>query len=167
MWRGFMAGWAVAMTQPNAERRALGHLERQGYEVYLPRFKESAIVEGRRVARHGVLFSRYLFVSVADRWHSILGTIGVTSLIRNGERPAYVPDEFIAGLRARAGVDGVIDLSKPEHQRKIGDEVSVVAGPVYGFKGIYAGQSSTERVYVLLNLLGRQSKVELDQAQVA
>jgi hypothetical protein len=32
------ASWYVVQTQPNAERKALVHLERQGFATYLPRY---------------------------------------------------------------------------------------------------------------------------------
>ena len=160
-------GWAVAMTQPNAEGKAVLNLERQGYETFLPKFREVVEVDGRRCSRSGVLFSRYVFVHLRDVWHSIMGTIGVSSLIKNGERPAVVERSVVDELKARTGADGFIDLSKPVVVRKAGDAVSVVGGPFYGFKGIYQGMTAHEREIVLLDMLGRKVRVELESELVA
>ena len=160
-------GWAVAMTQPNGEGRAVLNLARQGYETYLPRFREVIEEDGRRISKSGVLFSRYVFVFIHDHWHSILGTFGVTSLIKNGDHPATIPASYIDEMKARGGLDGVIDLSKIVPQRAIGSEITVVGGPFYGFKGIYQGQTKEQREAVLLNMLGRQVRVELDKKHIA
>lgn len=152
-------GWGVVMTQPNAERKAVFNLARQGFECYVPKFHEGK--------RSGVLFSRYVFVNIIDAWHSIFGTFGVTSLIRNGDKPATVKSAFIDELKAREGSDGFIDLTKEIQIRKPGDKVSVVGGPFYGFTGIYQGQSAHEREIVLLNMLGRSVRVELESKLVA
>lgn len=160
-------GWAVAMTQPNAERRAVSHLERQGYETYLPKFREVINIDGRRLSKSGVLFSRYVFVFIQDAWHSILGTIGVSTLIKNGERPAVVQENWITAMKTRADENGFIDLTQPLVARHlVGSEVSIVGGPFYGFKGIYAGMSAQQREIVLLDMLGRKVRVELDAEQI-
>lgn len=141
----------------------MSHLERQGYACFLPKFRETLIEDGRRISRSGVLFSRYVFVLIIDRWHSIMGTIGVSALIKNGERPAIVPEEFILDLRARADGEGFIDLSAPLNVRKRGDAVTVISGPFYGFHGIYEARTKEQREQVLLDLLGRKVRVEVDQ----
>lgn len=159
------------MTQPSAEKTALTHLARQGYETFAPKFREVVTERGRRVSRSGFLFSRYVFVWVVDQWRSINGTRGVQKLFMIDERPAFLnfEDEArISELRARIGSNGWIDLNADAGpKRKIGDEVSVVGGPFYGFKGIWQGQTKEEREVVLLNMLGRAVRVELDHAQVA
>ena len=63
------------------------HLGRQGFQVYLPRYTKRRR-HARRVDTVAVpLFPRYLFVSVAvaQRWHSIRSTIGITRLVANGD----------------------------------------------------------------------------------
>ena len=41
--------WYVAKTQPNAELKARFHLERQGFEVYLPRYMRR-VSHARRIS---------------------------------------------------------------------------------------------------------------------
>ena len=82
--------WFVAHTHPHAEAKATAHLNRQGFEIYFPRY-----LKRRRHARRietvaAPLFPRYLFVAVdltAQRWRSIYSTVGVTRLVCNGDDP--------------------------------------------------------------------------------
>lgn len=155
------------MTQPNAERRAVINLKRQGYDTFLPKFRETVFENGRRFSRSGVLFSRYVFVGIVDHWHSIMGTIGVSNLIRNGDKPAVIDAAYVEGLRARLDTEGFIDLSAPVVQRKAGDVVTVIDGPFYGFHGIYEGMTAHQREAVLLDMLGRKVRVVLQPGQLA
>ena len=58
--------WFVVQAQPNAEHKAVAHLNRQGFTTYLPRY-----LKRRRHARRmdvvaAPLFPRYLFVSIGS-----------------------------------------------------------------------------------------------------
>ena len=65
--------WYVVQSQPNAERKAVMHLERQGFTTYLPRYLKRRR-HARRVEIVGApLFPRYLFVGIdltMQRWRS-------------------------------------------------------------------------------------------------
>src|SRR5207248_8970534 len=73
--------WFVAHTHPHAEGKATAHLNRQGFDIYLPRY-----LKRRRHARQvetvvAPLFPRYLFVAIdlnVQRWRSIYSTVGVS-----------------------------------------------------------------------------------------
>src|SRR5690242_15000182 len=107
------ARWYVVQTQPRAEAKAATHLQRQGFETYLPRF-----LKRRRHARPlgtfaAPLFPRYLFVRIgraSQRWRCIHSPTGVSRLVGNGDGPAAVADVIVGGLRAREGDDGLVRL---------------------------------------------------------
>jgi transcriptional antiterminator RfaH len=156
--------WYVAQTRPHAEVKASWHLQRQGFETYLPRY-----LKKRRHARRidtvaAPLFSRYLFVAVdmtTQRWLSIQSTIGVSRLVSDGERPAAVPIAVLEALRRREDASGLIQLdNRPRFSP--GDKVSVLGGAFQDCYGLYEGMSSNERVTILLELLGRKVRVNLD-----
>ena len=90
----FYSSWYVVQTHPHAEVKASWHLQRQGFGIYLPRHLKQRR-HARRIEKFAApLFPRYLFVSIefaTQRWLSIDFTVGVTRLVRNGERPAPVP----------------------------------------------------------------------------
>ena len=158
--------WYVVQSHPHAEAKASWHLGRQGFETYLPRY-----LKQRRHARRiediaAPLFPRYLFVAVdmaTQRWLSINSTVGVTRLVRHGDRPAAIPVSVLETLRRREDVNGFVQLDcRPRFLP--GDKVCVVGGAFQDCCGLYEGMSGHERVAILLELLGRKVRVVLDPA---
>ena len=76
---------------------------------------------------------------------------------RSGPR---VSDAVIAELRGRER-DGLIELPKAAPGLKPGDHVRIIAGPFSERLALYEGQTSHERVAVLLQLLGGRHRTEL------
>jgi transcriptional antiterminator RfaH len=160
--------WYVVQSQPNAENRAVMHLERQGFATYLPRY-----LKRRRHARRvdivpAPLFPRYLFVAIdmtMQRWRSIYSTIGVAQLICNGDVPTAVPDEVVTTLKAREDAVGFIRL-EPRSFR-LGDKIRILEGVFADCLGLYDGMTDRDRVTILLDLLGRKVRVLVDAEAVA
>jgi len=153
--------WGVAMTLPLSERLALRHLENQGFICYLPRLVEYVVVRGKRVAREQVMFSRYLFVQIAGRWRSILGTRGVKSLVMIGEQPALIDEKIIEDIRKQEREDGLIKLPPRPSKFFPGQHVRVESGLFAGETGIYEGMTSQQREVVLLSMLGRKVRATI------
>ena len=156
--------WYVVQTHAHAEAKASWHLQRQGFEIYLPKY-----LKKRRHARRTQtvivpLFPRYLFVAVdmtSQRWQSIGSTIGVTRLVCDGDRPAAVPVAVFEALKRREDANGLIQLDQ-KPQFSPGDKVCVRDGAFQECFGLYEGMTSNERVTVLLELLGRKVRVSLN-----
>src|SRR5262245_51547692 len=99
-----MLRWYLVHTKPAAEKTAQVNLERQGYEVYLPRLARPERRSGRLRERVVALFPRYLFLRLRDGVQSlgpVRSSIGVDGIVRFGARFAIVPEEVVGGLRAR------------------------------------------------------------------
>src|SRR5207245_5195270 len=82
---GVVTSWYAVYTQPHAETKAFEHLRRQGYSVYLPRYRTRISHARRRQTVLRPLFPRYLFAGIdgaSMRWRPILSTFGVTDLVR-------------------------------------------------------------------------------------
>ena len=159
--------WFVVQTQPNAEHKAVAHLNRQGFTTYLPRY-----LKRRRHARRvdmvaAPLFPRYLFVSIdlsVQRWRSIFSTVGVSRIVCNGETPTAVSNQVIDSLRAREH-DGLVKLDlRPSF--RIGDKVRLLDGAFADCLGLYEGLKDGDRVALLLDLLGRKVRVTVDTGSV-
>lgn len=160
--------WYVAQTHPNAESKAVVHLNRQGFVTYLPRY-----LKRRRHARRvdtvaAPLFPRYLFVEIdlsAQRWRSIYSTVGVSQLVGSGDAPTAVPAEVIALLRQREDASGLIKLEhRPNYA--VGDKIRVLDGVFYDCLGLYDGMADRDRVAILLDLLGRKVRIVVDAESV-
>lgn len=161
--------WYVVQTQVNGEAKAAHNLQRQGYQIYLPRY-----LKRRRHARRvdftaKPLFPRYMFVAIdmaTQRWRSIQSTFGVARLVSNGDEPATVPEGVVHALRAREDGNGFIRIdSKPVFAP--GDKVRVLAGAFIDSAGLFSGLADHDRVSILLDMLGRKVRVLLDADMVA
>jgi transcriptional antiterminator RfaH len=96
-------------------------------------------------------------------WRPILSTFGVRAVIRFGERPAFVDDGFIEGLRARE-VDGVI--AKPATPYRVGQEIRLRGGPFDGLIARIIEMKDKDRLVVLMNLLNQDVRLKVSSAKV-
>lgn len=142
--------WAVLQTQPNREVTAVEHATRAGFECWLPR------------TRQGPLFSRYAFVVITEFWQRLLSTKGVSDVLRSGSHPAVVPNSQMEALRGMER-GGLIVLPP---RLNVGDDVRVRRGTFANEVGLYDGMSRQGRVHVLLSMLGRSVRIELDENNV-
>jgi transcriptional antiterminator RfaH len=153
--------WACAQLEANRERLALHCLGLAGYQTYLPRIRVQRLTQTHKLSVLTVpLFPGYAFVLVELQWHAARWSPGVLRLVLDGDRPAKVPDEVIAGLKGRER-NGLIELPAPPLGFRHGDCVLVKGGPFQDRLGLYAGQAPHERVAVLLTWLGAERRVEL------
>ena len=136
---------------------------RQGYDVYLPRY-----LKRRRHARRietvaAPLFPRYLFVAVdttVQQWRWIHSTFGVSRLVCNGDEPAAVPIGVVEACRSAQ--DDTASSDSAAAAVRAGDKVRVLDGVFAACLGLYEKMADSERVAVLLDLLGRKVRVVLD-----
>jgi transcriptional antiterminator RfaH len=157
-----MAFWACVQIARNHERMALHCLEHvAGFEIYSPRIKAP---RASRNQASRPLFPGYVFVLIVLQWHSASRAPGVLRLVTDGGVPARVPDDVIAELRGREGRNGLIKLPEPPGLRA-GARVRVTRGLFVGLEGLVAGMSGTQRIEILLGLLGR-ARVVLPIADV-
>jgi transcriptional antiterminator RfaH len=158
-----MAFWTVARTNFGHDRQAAENVAFAGFEVFAPRTR--TLIGARW--RTGPLFPSYIFIRIIDRWRMIERTIGVLAIVKAGAAPAVCPDAEIAKLLARADGDGMIRLNaRPPGMINgapipPGARVTIAAGPFVGFDAIYQGMSASDRELVLIELLGRQTRVSI------
>jgi transcriptional antiterminator RfaH len=154
--------WYLVYTKPRQENLAQENLARQGYETYLPRVYQTRRRNGRYVKTVEAFFPRYLFIhldSETDNWAPIRSTIGVSKLVRFDNIPAVVPDQLIQALQSNDHEDGIQRLVQKNLMR--GDKVTIIDGPLAGYQGIYQQQNSAERVAVLVDLVGKNTLLNI------
>lgn len=160
-----MKRWYVAHTKPGAERLAEGNLERQGFHAYLPRARLRK--RGARGASTVTvpLFPRYIFIQLDLEnapWRAVNSTYGISRLVSFGERPAHLDDAVISEIRKREAEDGIVPLTDLV-SFTAGEAVEITHGAFSDRTGIFKCRSDKERVVVLLNLLGRDLSVTVEQ----
>jgi transcriptional antiterminator RfaH len=153
--------WAIAQTENQRETIAAYFLARADFETYLPRIR---IRRGRK-SRIVPLFPAYIFVRIVERWHVVESTIGVTRLVMSSGMPARLRDDVIDQIRGRES-NGLIKLPPAVRLRR-GDRVAIAKGSFHGHVALFDGMSASDRVSVLLELLGRKVKLELAIGDVA
>lgn len=159
-----MKQWYVVQTRPHSENKAAAHLQRQGFNIYVPRY-----LKRRRHARRvetvaAPLFPGYLFVAIdlaVQRWRSIQSTVGVARLVCNGELPAEVPPGVIASLQSGEDDRGFVQLERTPPFRS-GDKIRVLEGVFAACLGLFQGVTDGQRVAILIDMLGRKVRVVLD-----
>lgn len=154
--------WIVVQTKPRQEKKAGENLARQGVEFYLPKILVDASKQ-----KTELLFPSYLFARVDNLWRFIENTYGVTRVIMMGDSPAVMQDIEIEQIKIMENKEGLIvppDLV--EDELKIGESLRVTDGPFSGFWGELEAITAQQRVFVLLEILGRQTRVELSRGQV-
>ncbi len=146
--------WYAVQCLAHRESAAQSHLENQSYSVFLPRRMKT-----RRHARklETVLvpfFPNYLFVSLdvsRERWRSINGTYGVARLVMRGEVPAPAPVGVVEALRSACDERGVLSRSC---ELVDGQRVRILAGPFAELVGELERLDDSQRVRVLLDIMG-------------
>jgi transcription antitermination factor NusG len=160
--------WHVAMTLPHKERLATANLANQQYRSFLPLHLVT-----RRHARQfrtelAPVFPRYVFVILdveRKRWRSVNGTIGVQSLITDGERPLAVPPGIVETLIQSSDSRGA--LGYETEVLAVGDRVRLLAGPFAGSLGVLQRLDGAGRVQLLLECLGGHVRVSLGRQRIA
>jgi transcriptional antiterminator RfaH len=145
------------------ERRALQELEQQGFTAFLPSYLRRKSHARKITIAPASLFPGYLFVSFdtqTQRWQAINGTIGVVRLLAGLQGPSPLPAGFAEDLLARRDERGCVSL--PSRSFDVGDRVKVSGGSFAHAVGFYDGQCDRDRVEILLELLGRKVRVELE-----
>jgi transcriptional antiterminator RfaH len=156
--------WYLIHTKSAAEALAQLNLERQGYEVYLPRLVQSLLWGRQRRERVVPLFPRYLFLRLREGsqpFGPVRSSVGVSGVVRFGYRYAQVAHEVICRLQARADpLTGLHHLNSPAPLVS-GAAVRIAAGPFDGLEGIFQREDGAERAVVLLELLGQEIPVRV------
>jgi len=159
-----MRRWYLIQTKPCGELIAQSNLERQNYEVYLPRVLQPVRLQGQWRGRIVALFPRYMFLCLDEGRESLApvrSTVGVASVVHFGSNYALVPDAVIRDLRARADPDsGLHRLNRPPLFTK-GAAVRLAVYPFGGLEGVFECLVGAERAVVLLRLLGHDARVRV------
>lgn len=154
--------WTVALTRFGEERRASSHVERQGFEFFLPWIEE----RGVRGWRRALMFPGYLFVRLDSGWESLQSTKGISRLLfgAGSSLPSRVERNFVELLRLREDSRGIVQL----HPRlSVGDKARVSSGSFEGFVGVVQDTPSRERCRLLMEFMGRSVVRDFESRELA
>ncbi len=157
--------WFAVWSKPRQERIARDNLERQGFRCFLP----EALNPYQRRSKNKEpliepLFPRYLFLNAVPETQNLAAvrsTRGVVGLVRSGFELIRVPESVIDLIKSKQDQDtGLVRLNPAPI--KPGEKITVFDGPYRGVEGILEAHTGPERAMILMDLLGRQTTVEID-----
>jgi transcriptional antiterminator RfaH len=96
-----------------------------------------------------------------DRWLSVRGTVGVSSLFTCEDRPVPVPKGVVEGLIARTDE---ANLTRFDAGLITGQPVRILSGPFTDFVGTLERLDAAGRVRVLLTMMGTAVPVALHRS---
>ena len=157
--------WGAVQTQTHKESLAEAHLTRQGYTCWCPRLMRSVKSGRRTTKRLKALFPGYIFVAIkpSQRWRPIDGTIGVLRLVKTGGAPAALPEGLVERLQANIDEAGGVLFDETFEQ---GDTVRVMSGAFDNWIGTVLSVPDSDRVTLLLEMIGRDVPVTLARSQL-
>jgi len=154
--------WFCLRSQPKHEHIAAAHLKKmEGIEVFLPR------VRFQRSTRQGMawvteaLFPSYLFARFdwQDSLRQVQAARGVSGVVHFGLRWPIIDEAIIEDLKLAVGTD---ELHVITATLQPGDVVEIAEGAMRGLRAVVSRvMPSRERVALLLELLGRQTTIEV------
>lgn len=159
--------WYLIYTKPRSEQRACSRLNEQGYVTYLPRCRVNKVYRSKRTVIIETAFPNYLFIRLdeqLDNWAPIRSTPGVNHLVRFGAMPARVPEEFIEAMQSNEDAEGYQQMRQPILSP--GDPIRIVAGPMAGLEAIYSASKGSDRVLIMLDIIGKLTRVELKYVDI-
>jgi transcriptional antiterminator RfaH len=158
--------WFLAQLKPNCAAIAERNLKRQGFQTFQPQEETTQPRNSKFVTAQRPLFPGYIFVAfdvARGLWRSVNATYGIARLVSFGQQPAVVPAEIVAQLQLRGDARGKL-LPPPRLQP--GDPVMLTKGPFAQFVAEVETIAADQRVWVLMNIMGGQTRVAVKPDQL-
>lgn len=157
------ASWFCLRSQPKREQAAAINLrDRVSVEVFAPRIRfQHTTSRGLVGFATEALFPGYLFARFAypQQLRHVVSTNGVTGIVQFGGRPPRVDDSVIDFLRTQVSEN---EQTSPAPLFVEGSWVKILSGCFRHNEGrVLDFDARSERVRVLLDLLGREVQVSL------
>jgi len=159
--------WYALRTKANREKDVEKRLADLGLEVFLPWMRARRRIGSRFHWVLAPLFPGYIFcrLDMVLSGKAARYSPGVKDFLTFGARIAEVGEDIIRALRERCpgGIAQIDPLTA-----KPGDTVRIKEGPFSGLDAIFQQYlKGSERVAVLLEILGRQTRIVLPSETVA
>ena len=157
-----MKQWYALYTKPNSEYQVKETLRQRSVETYLP---EVNAPKSHRTRKKVPFFPCYLFIHIdlnkisASKWQ---WTPGLRWIVAFGDNPTAIPDQVIDLIQKKLNeINAKGGLRRSRFKKD--DVVRITDGPFSDMLAVFKGStSSVERVQVLLNFMGRMSRMQIE-----
>ncbi len=153
--------WYVIQTKPKKEGEATSYLLTKGLEVFNPLMETFSPRNGKIDKTLKSLFPNYIFIKfdLNQSYNLVRWARGVKKVLGFGEYPSPVSEEAIEMIKERTDGNGIV---RTTCHLEPNDIIQIKSGPLRELIGVFdRWVSDSERVRVLLNLIGYQHTVEL------
>ena len=164
--RQIMKLWYLIQFKPNCHWLAERNLKRQGFKTFLPLLEVTRKSASKFINEVKPLFPGYMFVKLDPQlrpWIKINSTIGVSRLVSFDQSPTPLPKGLVLGLSSRCDNNGKL-LSSKRFNR--GDTIRLLKGPLANFIGKIETIDSTNRIWVLMEIMGQVNRVQVAIDQI-
>lgn len=156
--------WYVLHTNYRKEMLVVDQLMAHDLELFFPTIR---IERGhRRGVRDEPFFPHYIFVKLDldSGISSMLKRLpGIRTIVHFDEHPAVIADTVIEELRNRLQSEEGKPSTLADWLYEPGDPVRIHRGPFTGLNAVFQkGLTGSERVQILLEVLGRSSRVQIN-----
>lgn len=158
--------WHVVETEHRQEALARDSIQGLGFAAFLP-------MVAQRLGKGAVLqplFPRYLFAmfDAGEDWGGLRRARGVVDVLRavGSQRPATVARQRVEAIMAHCSARQVVDTDPRPALIAAGMPVRVTSGLWADHRGVCLW-SSSDRVALLMDLMGREMRMVLPRRSVA
>jgi len=152
--------WFILQFKSNSHHLAVKNLNRQGFETFLPLHETTSRRLSQFINTSKPLFPGYMFIKfdrAESEWHKINSTYGVSRLITFNSILKSIPTIFVDHLMERYDLSEKLLLIQ---KLKKGDQVTVLKGPFRNFIATVEKYEADQRIWILLDLMGRKTKIQ-------
>ena len=166
-----VARWYVVHTYSGYENKVKDTLEKAVekngmqdliQEIVIPMEEQIEIKDDKKKTTLKKVFPCYVLVKMIvteETWYIVRNVRGVTGFVGAGGKPVPLTDDEIRAMG--------FEKMPVNIDYEVGDNVTIVSGPLEGFVGVVQEISmEKEKVRVLVSMFGRETPVELEFSQI-
>jgi transcriptional antiterminator RfaH len=163
----FSKEWFVIQTKPKKQEEAKSYLSMKGLEIFNPLMENFVVRNGMISKEYKPLFPGYMFgkFDLEQDYSLVRWGRGVKKILGLGENfPTPVSEEIVEIIKRRTDSNGIVRKS---YHFEANDRIRIKSGPLKDLLGIFERWvSESDRVRVLLNLIGYQPAVEMHYSMI-
>ena len=155
--------WYTAQVKKNSYKIAEQNLNRQGFNTFFPKHKITRRIRARFQENLQPLFPGYIFVKeneISAPIAKVNATRGIIGVVNSDGKPWQTPTSFIEDLKARCDTRHILMETSGE-QLCVGQKVLIKSGPFSEYVAKIEKIDEKKRVWVLLQLAGKERSVVL------
>lgn len=153
--------WFIAQIKKNSYITAVKNLERQGFEIFLPKMEVTLRKKEKFIVKSVHVFPGYIFLCFDPRiiiWTKINSTYGVSKILAFNNKPSEVCPDLIRELKIRYEIN---HIKRKKDKLQKGDCIKFNTGPFADLIAKVENVDEDKRIWVLLEVMGGNRRLKL------